>query len=185
MDVSITIKLIPVLNKDEKFDLMKFYADILMLSEEEVNLMSDLSDEFKELERTLRSKDHKRRPYSHLKFKISNEMSIGVNLFNLIRSCPKPSKVKLDKATNIETKTVTRRYLEETGEILFASDMKLAIDLKDKRITFEQDEVKAVKRFSDSGMNLIGFKPLSSLKPYYYVKPGHFLYPDEKVYHEY
>lgn len=30
-------------------------------------------------------------------------------------------------------------------------------------------------------MKLLGFKPLSSLKQYMYVKPGHFLYPDEKV----
>ena len=29
-------------------------------------------------------------------------------------------------------------------------------------------------------MKLLGFKPISSLKPYMFVKPGHFLYPDEK-----
>lgn len=48
---------------------------------------------------------------------------------------------------------------------------------KDKRVTFEQDEVKTIKRFGTAGMKLIGFKPISSLKPHYYVKPGHFLYP--------
>ncbi len=58
----------------------------------------------------------------------------------------------------------------------------MAIDVTaDKRITFEQDEVKTIKRFSSPGINLLGFKPVSSLKPYYYVKPGHFLFPDEKV----
>lgn len=30
-------------------------------------------------------------------------------------------------------------------------------------------------------MELLGFKSLSYLKPYMYIKPGHFLYPDEKV----
>ncbi len=29
-------------------------------------------------------------------------------------------------------------------------------------------------------MKLLGFKPMSCLKPYMFVKPGHFLYPDEK-----
>ena len=29
-------------------------------------------------------------------------------------------------------------------------------------------------------MKLLGFKPLNTLKPYMFVKPGHFLYPDEK-----
>ena len=30
-------------------------------------------------------------------------------------------------------------------------------------------------------MKLLGFKPLSALKLYMYVKPGHFIYPDEKL----
>ena len=30
-------------------------------------------------------------------------------------------------------------------------------------------------------MKLLGFKSLDTLKPYMYVKPGHFIYPDEKV----
>ncbi len=64
---------------------------------------------------------------------------------------------------------------------MFASDTKLAVDVCDKRVTFEQDEVKLIKRFGQPGMKLLGFKSLSCLKPYMYVKPGHFLYPDEKV----
>ena len=30
-------------------------------------------------------------------------------------------------------------------------------------------------------MKLLGFKSLNTLKPYMFIKPGHFLYPDEKV----
>ncbi len=48
----------------------------------------------------------------YLTIKKSKFMLKFVLRYNLIRSCPKPSKVKLDKATNIETKTVTRRYLQ-------------------------------------------------------------------------
>ena len=69
----------------------------------------------------------------------------------MIRECTKPSKIKLDKKTNAETKTVTRRYVPETGEILFASDTKLAVDVCDKRLTFEQDEIKMIKRFGNTG----------------------------------
>jgi hypothetical protein len=48
------------------------------------------------------------------------------------------------------TKTLYR--LKETGEILFASDTKLAIDItSDKRVAFEQDEMNAVKRFDKPG----------------------------------
>jgi len=101
----------------------------------------------------------------------------------LVRECPKPNKLKLDKKTNVETKSVTRRFVPETGEILFNSDIKLAVDVSDKRVTFEQDEVKSIKRFGSAGMKLLGFKSIDSLKPYMYIKPGHFLYPDEKVAH--
>jgi hypothetical protein len=69
----------------------------------------------------------------------------------------------------------------ETGEILFNSDIKLAVDVCDKRVTFEQDEVKSIKRFGLAGLKLLGFKSIDSLRPYMYIKPGHFLYPDEKV----
>jgi hypothetical protein len=34
---------------------------------------------------------------------------------------------------------------------LFASDTKLAADVCDKRVTFEQDEVKSIKRFGNPG----------------------------------
>lgn len=113
-----------------------------------------------------------------------------------MRKCPKPTKIKLDKKTNVETKTVTRRFnpvllkfleifflniSQETGEILFASDTKLAVDIFGKRITFEQDEVKSIKQFGSPGLKLIGFRDLKTIRPYMYVKPGHFLYPDEKV----
>lgn len=29
----------------------------------------------------------------------------------MVRECPKPTKIKLDKKTNVETKSVTRRYI--------------------------------------------------------------------------
>ena len=71
--------------------------------------------------------------------------------FNLVRECPKPSKIKLDKKTNVETKSVVRQFNPETGEILFKSDTKLAVDVFDKRIAFEQDEVKSIKSFGPPG----------------------------------
>ena len=64
---------------------------------------------------------------------------------------------------------------------MFNSDTKLAIDLFEKRIAFEQEEVKTIKNFGLPGLRLLGFKSIDAIKPYMYIKPGHFLYPDEKV----
>lgn len=181
-DIGISLELIPlVLDSNEQFDYSKFYGDVLMLSDEQILALPNPAENFEELEKTVRTKYYKRRPYTHLNLTLNDNLAISCSLFNLIRSCPKPNKLKLDKKTNVETKSVTKRYIPETGEILFSSDTKLAIDVFDKRVAFEQDEVKAIKRFGTSGMKLLGFKPLSYLKPYMFVKPGHFLYPDEKA----
>ncbi|CAF1474979.1 unnamed protein product, partial [Didymodactylos carnosus] len=61
------------------------------------------------------------------------------------------------------------------------SDIQYGLDIAGRRILFEQDEIKAIKRFDDEpGFRLLGFKEMSCLKPFHYVKPGHFIYPDEK-----
>lgn len=31
----------------------------------------------------------------------------------------------------------------------------------------------------EPGIELLGFKPLTDLKPYLYIKPANFIYPDE------
>ena len=36
-------------------------------------------------------------------------------------------------------------------------------------------------QFLFKGLRLLGFKPFDCIKPYMHIKPGHFLYPDEKV----
>lgn len=178
-DIGIMLELVPLIAKGQQFDYTKFYGDILMLSDEEIKALPDPAETFEELERTVRSKDHKKRPYTHLQFSVG-DLKIACSIYNMIRKCPKPSKVKLDKKTNVETKTVSRPYNSETGEILLASDIKYAVDVCEKRVSFEQDEIKVIRRFGSTGLKLLGFKSMSCLKPHYYVKPGHFLYPDEK-----
>lgn len=60
------------------------------------------------------------------------------------------------------------------------SDIQYGLDVCNRRILFDSDEIKAIKKFGDPGFELLGFKSLSSLSPHHYVKPGHFIYPDEK-----
>nr|KAG5686071.1 hypothetical protein BaRGS_030686 [Batillaria attramentaria] len=100
-------------------------------------------------------------------------------LYNLVRSCPKPPMVKLSKKDNSELKTHSKTYLPDTVEVLMPQDMKKAQTYGGRRICFENDEVAALRRFGESGLELMGFKPRSSLKPYYHIKPAQFIYPDE------
>ncbi len=66
------------------------------------------------------------------------------------------------------------------AEILMPSDIQYGLDVSNRRILFDSDEIKAIKKFGDPGFELLGFKSLSCLLPHHYVKPGHFIYPDEK-----
>jgi hypothetical protein len=66
------------------------------------------------------------------------------------------------------------------AEILMPSDIQYGLDVSNRRVLFDSDEIKAIKKFGDPGFELLGFKSLSCLSPHHYVKPGHFIYPDEK-----
>ncbi|CAG2223780.1 G22P1 [Mytilus edulis] len=109
------------------------------------------------------------------------KLNLGVGVYTLVRSCPKPYGVKLSRNTNEELKTHTKSYLEDTGEVLMPQDLKKAQTYGGRRICFENDEVTEIKRFEEPGFYLMGFKPRASLKKYYHVKPGQFIYPDENT----
>lgn len=71
-------------------------------------------------------------------------------------------------------------FVVALAEILMPSDIQYGIDVSNRRVLFDADEIKAIKKFSDPGFEILGFKELSCLLPHHYVKPGHFIYPDEK-----
>ena len=60
-------------------------------------------------------------------------------------------------------------------------DMKKSQLYGGRQICFENEEVKEMKKFDDSGLKLMGFKPASSIKRYFHIRPGQFIYPDESV----
>jgi ATP-dependent DNA helicase 2 subunit 1 len=151
IDVGIKIEIIPVVLKGETFDYSKFYADFLMLSEDDISLLPNPSESIEELKSNVRAKDHKRRPTTHLKLSLGENLNLSCSVFNLVREATKPSKIKLDRKTNTETKSVTRRYAPDTGEILFSSDIKLGMEVANKIVAFEQDEIKSIKKFGLPG----------------------------------
>ncbi|CAF1005109.1 unnamed protein product [Didymodactylos carnosus] len=186
-DVGIQLELFPLLTKTIiKFDYRKFFQDMLMLADEDLELLEKKPfNKLDELLKRVLAKEHKKRAYCTVPFKFGmigdSQMEMSVSVYNIVRPCPKPTKIKLDKKTNLETKIVTKHYLPETAEILMPSDIQYGLDIAGRRILFEQDEIKAIKKFDDEpGFRLLGFKQMSCLKPFHYVKPGHFIYPDEK-----
>ncbi|CAF1366338.1 unnamed protein product [Adineta steineri] len=187
-DVGIEVEVFPILTESiTKFDYKKFFQDVLMLSDDELELRNNQAPtgRLNELLKLVYSKEHKKRAYCTVPFSLGETsdgtpLQFSVSVFNMVRPCPKPTKIKLDMKTNMETKIVTKHYLPETAEILMPSDIQYGIDVSNRRVLFDADEIKAIKKFSDPGFQILGFKNISCLLPHHYVKPGHFIYPDEK-----
>ncbi|CAF3166586.1 unnamed protein product [Rotaria socialis] len=187
-DVGIELEVFPILTQTIiRFDFKKFFQDVLMLSDEDLDIRNNQepTGRLNELLKLVYSKEHKKRAYCTVPFSLGKAadgtpLEFSVSVYNMVRPCPKPTKIKLDMKTNLETKIVTKHYLPETAEILMPSDIQYGLDVSNRRILFDTDEIKAIKKFGDPGFELLGFKSLSCLQPHHYVKPGHFIYPDEK-----
>ncbi|XP_067655982.1 X-ray repair cross-complementing protein 6-like [Haliotis asinina] len=181
-ETGIDLELMHMQKPGERFDVSKFYKDLLYTDDDELTELPDPAERLEELLTRVRSKDHKKRALRRVPFSLGNGLDFSVGVYNLVRSCPKPSAVKLSRDTNEELKSHAKTYLEDTGEVLMPQDLKKAQTYGNRRICFENDEVTEIRRFGPSGLALMGFKPRSSIKKHHHVKPASFIYPDESTY---
>ncbi|XP_055899573.1 X-ray repair cross-complementing protein 5-like isoform X2 [Biomphalaria glabrata] len=148
---NIVLELMHLKKSGETFDFNIFYKKLLYINDDELTELPDPSDKIEEL----------------------------LQRYNLVRHCPKPTSIKLNKKDNAELVTHTKTYLQETGEVLMPQDLKKSQTYGGRKICFENDEVAEMKKFGEPGLYLMGFKPTACLKKYFFVKPGQFIYPDE------
>ncbi|GFO03782.1 ATP-dependent DNA helicase 2 subunit 1, partial [Plakobranchus ocellatus] len=175
----IDLELMHLQNPGEVFDINKFYKALLFMDDDEITELPDPAERMEELLQRVRSKDHKKRALRRIPFSLGESLSFSVGVYTLVRSCPKPSAVKLTKRENAELKSNSKVYHPDTGDLLMPQDLKKAQTYGNRKICFENDEVAELKRFDPTGLYLMGFKPRSCLKKYHHVKPAQFLYPDE------
>jgi ATP-dependent DNA helicase 2 subunit 1 len=175
----IDLELMHISPPDKPFDLQAFYKDILYADDDEQTVIPDPAEKFDELLTRVRMKNHKKRALTKIPFTLSDGMNMSVGVYNLVRTCTKPSAVKLYRKTNEEVKSVTKTFLKETGEILMPQDIRKCQIYAGRRITFEPEEVIQMKTFSPAGLELVGFKPRALIKPYFHVRSAQFIYPDE------
>ncbi|XP_071552521.1 LOW QUALITY PROTEIN: X-ray repair cross-complementing protein 6 [Panulirus ornatus] len=176
-----------ILHMGETFDVKKFYKDLIIPDESEDDedsqekiTLADPTSRFDELMERVRRLDHKQRTTGRVLFTLAPGVEMSVGVYTAVRKMNKPSKVNLWKNTNEELRYMKKEYLEETGEILVPSDYVKYQTYGGRKIKFTLDEVRSMARIHDPEIKLLGFKPISSIKPYYHVRPGNFIYPDEK-----
>jgi len=61
------------------------------------------------------------------------------------------------------------------------ADYQYAYAYGGEQILFTKDEIAQMKSLGESGLQLVGFKPLAALKAYENMRPSYYLYPDEDV----
>ncbi|XP_076351322.1 inverted repeat-binding protein isoform X1 [Tachypleus tridentatus] len=179
-DLGIEIDILHIKKPGVSFDITEFYQDIEFLPEDEQYEKLPASEKIEELLARVRIKDHKKRSLGHLTLNLGKHIELAVNVYNLVRATTKPYAVKLAKSNNAELRNMTKTYAEDNGEILMPSDMKKYQEYGGQKIFMEIDDINQIKHFDDPGLMLIGFKPKSSLKFHHHIRPGQFIYPDEK-----
>ncbi|CAH8549610.1 unnamed protein product [Heterobilharzia americana] len=120
------------------------------------------------------------------------DFTLGVSVYCLIRSTRLPSPIWLSSNDN-KPVAVQRRYykvidpygsFDPVKDKLPPHDLVRGIKLDGRYVCFDKDELtEAVRNIAPVGIHLLGFTQMKFLKRFYYIRPAHFIYPDEKLIH--
>lgn len=197
-DLGVTIELFPISREGHKFDLDKFYTDIIyhdplaaadpenpgeiktVQSGDGLTLLNSLIS-------SINAKQTPKRAYfSKMPFHIAPDLAISINGYLIIhrqepaRSCyiwlegDKPQI--LLKGEVIKTESSSMRTVEK-AEVVKAYKFGSGGDY----VKFTPDELKTIRRFGEGKktLRIIGFKPRSMLPPWAAVKKSAFIFPTE------
>ncbi|XP_078429816.1 ATP-dependent DNA helicase 2 subunit Ku70-like protein isoform X2 [Wolffia australiana] len=181
-DLGISIEILPMSRPDEKFDVSKFYAGMLGLDDKEIShFESSAVERLEDMREQLRKKMFTKRKVKTFLFSISDEISIEMNSYALIRPTVPGGVTWLDSVTNLPLKPERSFICEDTGALL-QEPAKRFFKYKGEKIVFSIDELSEIKRHAPSRLRLLGFKPLHCLKDYHNLRPSTFIFPsDEEI----
>jgi ATP-dependent DNA helicase 2 subunit 1 len=174
-------------NAEKPFDFDIFYKDFFETlyadNEEYLTMVSqDISKRLDQLVTKIHQKEVKKRSLFKIPFHISDDLTIGVEGFNIISEQKKSSYVWIDDQSGKVADLSTTWVCHDTTQPLFPSDFKYSYIYGGKLVVFTKDELFKIRNFGKPGLTLLGFKPLSKLKFQYNIKHPYFIYPDENQY---
>ncbi|KXJ72268.1 hypothetical protein RP20_CCG018472 [Aedes albopictus] len=185
--LDVNIVLIPM---SEQFDGSKFYREFLctVADENPDQFQFPCYQESREplLTRIFR-RDFKKKSLSHIKWQLSDDVSLGVNIYSLSRKTKYPAKVKLLRDTN-DVIVSKRSYqmvcpddnqTEQLSKPLLPGDQRKTLSIGGEKVSFSVDEVTNMKQMLQPGIRLLGFKPITKVSPANHLRSSLFLYPDE------
>ncbi|KAM3510088.1 hypothetical protein MY10362_000227 [Beauveria mimosiformis] len=192
-DLGVSIDLFPISHQDSKFDLAKFYDDILYrdpLAEANsqqvaVSKSGDGLNLLTSLISNINSKQTpKRSLFSNLPFEIAPGLRISVKGYNIIhRQAPaRTCYIWLDGEKPQLAVGETTRIAEDSTRTVEKGEMKKAYKFGGEYVYFSPEEQKSLKDFGSPIIRIIGFKSRRSIPIWSSVKKSSFIYPSEEDY---
>ncbi|TDZ14521.1 ATP-dependent DNA helicase II subunit 1 [Colletotrichum orbiculare MAFF 240422] len=193
-DLGVVIELFPITRDDDKFDISKFYDDIIYRDQSsEANLAEVRSSKsgdglslLNSLVSNITSKETaKRSLFSNLPFEIAPGLKISVKGYNILhRQTPARTSYiwtegsKLQFAVSETTKTTA----DENARPIKKVEFRKAFKFGGEYVHFKTEEQKSLKDFGQPVIRIIGFKPREMLPFWASVKKSTFIFPSEEDY---
>ncbi|KAL0944495.1 ku70 protein [Colletotrichum truncatum] len=192
-DLGVQIELFPIARDDKKFDLGKFYDDIIYRDQSaEANLSEVRSSKsgdgltlLSSLVSNISSKETpKRSLFSNLPFEIAPGLRISVKGYNILhRQVPaRTSYIWLDGEKPQLAVGETTRIAEDSARTVEKPEFKKAYKFGGEYVHFTPEEQKSLKDFGSPIIRIVGFKPRSMLPFWANVKKSTFIFPSEEDY---
>ncbi|KAJ0162544.1 ATP-dependent DNA helicase II subunit 1 [Colletotrichum tanaceti] len=191
-DLGVVIELFPITREDKKFNLGKFYDDIIYrdqtaeaLSEVRSSKSGDGLTLLNSLISNINSKETtKRALFSNLPFEIAPGLRISVKGYNVIhRQTPaRTSYIYLDGEKPQLANGETTRIAEDSARTVEKTEFKKAYKFGGEYVHFTPEEQKSLKDFGTPIIRIIGFKPRSMLPFWACIKKSTFIFPSEEDY---
>jgi len=175
----ITLEVFPFNRLNHNFDFRVFYAQAVVLDEDEAAQEVTGAEKLEELMSIMHKREFKKRRLGTLDFVLSPYMKIAVNYYCMLRETKKPTPVKLHSESNKKLKTTTSWICEETGKQLWDHEVGHHYEMGGHKIVFTKEEVSRIKTFDSPGIKLMGFKAREKLKDYMNTRSSYFIYPED------
>ncbi|KAG6014836.1 ATP-dependent DNA helicase II subunit 1 [Claviceps pusilla] len=192
-DLGITIDLFPISHHDSKFDLSKFYDDIVYRDPvAEVNNttvpFSKSGDGLSLLSSLISNINSKQTPkralFSNLPFEIAPGLRISVKGYNVLhRQTPaRTCYIWLDGDAPQIASGETTRLAEDSTRTVDKGEIKKAYKFGGEYVYLTPEEQKSLRDFGSPIIRIIGFKPRRLVPVWASVKKSTFIFPSEEDY---
>ncbi|KAL1883773.1 hypothetical protein VTK73DRAFT_8309 [Phialemonium thermophilum] len=192
-DLGVTIELFPISHDDRKFDLSKFYDDVVYRdpdadpgSAEEIKTSKsgDGLSLLHSLISNINSKQTAKRAYfSNLPFDIAPGLRISIKGYHVLhRQVPARTCYVWLGGEVAQLAVGETTKLDSDARTVEKAEVKKAYKFGGEFVYFDPEELKSLKSFGETGLRIIGFKPRSLLPGWASVKKSTFIFPSEEGY---